>query len=122
MDLDFYWDEAGDPRAAAGGALSARAACVARYLESDVQGSVGQAREIVRAIDRLLAGRLQSWSETGNAHTLTLSPRGATLEVEVEPQGTPMRLPLAELRQAVAGWQAFLERGRAAAAPAPPRP
>jgi hypothetical protein len=116
MNLDFYWDDAGDPRArpeAAGGAGRAPAGeAMARYLESDVQGSAAQAREIVRIVDRILAGRLQSWSDTGNAHTLTLSPRGAVIAAELDDAAKPVRLPLAELRQAVAGWLAFLERGR----------
>jgi hypothetical protein len=110
MHLDFYWDETGEPRAKPSDL--GQTASVARFLESEVQGSIGQAREIVRAIDRMLAGRLQSWSETGNAHTLTLLPRGATLEPDLDPKAKPVRLPLDELRQAVAGWQAFLERGR----------
>jgi hypothetical protein len=124
MDLDFYWDDAGDPRArqaAGGGGRPPVSEAVARYLESDVQGSLAQAREIVRTIDRVLAGRLQSWSDTGNAHTLALSPRGAVITSEVDDSGNPVRLPLAALRQAVAGWLAFLEHGRGAV-PAPPHP
>jgi hypothetical protein len=126
MELDYYWDGAGDPRArqaAEGGvgppAPSAAAEeAVARYLESDVQGSAGQAREIIHTIDRILAGRLKTWSDTGNAHTLTLSPRGAFIAAEMDDKAKPVHLPLAELRQAVAGWLAFLERGRRGA-PAP---
>jgi hypothetical protein len=141
MQLEFYWDEAGDPRAraaaappagtaargaasltAAGGpsagaarAAAARPERVARYLESDIQGNAGQAGEIVHAIDRVLAGRLPRWSETGNAHTLTLSPRGAAITAELEPAARLVRVPLADLRQVVAAWQAFLDRGRPAA-------
>jgi hypothetical protein len=128
MDLDYYWDDAGDPRARPAAAPAASggsgrgpvgaAAVVARYLESDVQSSAGQAREILRTIDRILAGRLQSWSDTGNAHTLTLSARGAVIAAELDDAAKPARLPLEALRQAVAGWLAFLERGRRAA-PAP---
>ncbi len=170
MPLEFYWDEAGDPRArpaahgadaadradgapaagsadgagdspaadaahAAGPAADmgapgrattggAAAAAAARYLESDVQGSVSQAREIVHVIDRILAGRLHTWCDTGNAHTLTLTRRGATIELEADGGGgKPTRLSLADTRQAVADWLAFLQRGRgAAAAPPPPTP
>jgi hypothetical protein len=121
MQLEFYWDEAGDPRAraaatpAATTAAAARQERVGRYLESDIQSNAGQARDVVHAIDRVLAGRLPRWSDTGNAHTLTLSPRGAAITAELEPGARPVRLPLADLRDIVAAWQAFLDRGRPAA-------
>jgi hypothetical protein len=122
MQLEFYWDEAGDPRAraaatepAAGAAAAARQKRVARYLESDIQGNASQASEVVHAIDRVLAGRLPRWSDTGNAHTLTLSPRDAAITAELEPGARPVRVPLADLREVVAAWQAFLDRGKPAA-------
>ncbi len=135
MLLDFYWDGAGDPRArpAAESAAAENAAPAAapelvmsRYLESDVQGSVSQAREIVHVIDRILAGRLHTWSDTGNAYTLTLTRRGATIQLEADDNAPALRLSLADTRQAVADWLAFLQRGKGAAGapaavPAPPR-
>jgi hypothetical protein len=105
--MHFYRDAAGDPRAASPPPRE----LLARFLESDVQGSEGHAREILGAIDRVEAGETRSWQETGNAHTLTLSPEGATIEAEfTEDEAAPCRISLDELRAALGGWIAFLER------------
>ena len=107
MDPEYYWDEAGDPRARGGGAP-----IVGRYLEADLQTNLAQAREIVHAVDRVLAGRLRAWSETGNAYTLALTPRGAVLEPTADDAAKPVHVGLEDLRRAVAGWVRFLEAGR----------
>ncbi|MDP9121883.1 MAG: YacL family protein [Acidobacteriota bacterium] len=108
MQLEFYWDEAGDARARGGGAQG----LVARFLESDVQTSRRECQDILQAIDRIVAGKLRSWEDTGNSFTLILSSREARLESEVDLRKPPAHVPLAELRGAVADWLAFLERGR----------
>src|SRR4051812_9929755 len=72
MKLDFHRDSAGDPRARGKG----RAQVVADFLESDLQDSVDAAREVLRAVDDVESGRVPSWERTGNAYTLTLSPKG----------------------------------------------
>jgi uncharacterized protein YacL (UPF0231 family) len=104
--MHFYRDAAGDPRAVCAEARE----LLGRYLESDLQGSAGHAREILGVIDRVVAGETRSWQETGNAHTLILEPEGATIESEMEEEAAPCRIPLDELRDAVTGWLAFLER------------
>jgi uncharacterized protein YacL (UPF0231 family) len=106
--MHFYRDAAGDPRAVCAESRE----LLARFLESDVQGSEEHAREILGAIDRVAAGEEPSWEETGNAHTLTLSPDGATIEADFEEEAAPCRIPLDELRDALTGWLAFLERTR----------
>lgn len=105
--MHFYRDAAGDPRATS----PAPRELLARFLESDVQGSAEHAREILGAIERV-AGEGGSWQETGNAHTLILSPEGALIESEFEEEGeaAPCRISLDELRAALTGWLAFLER------------
>ncbi len=112
MQLEFYWDEAGDPRARvshAGGLGNE----VARFLESDLQGSAAAAEEVLRAIDEVESGRVPSWERTGNAHTLTLSRDGATLRNEQDDDAKPHHVALPALHQAVGDWLAFLEsRGR----------
>jgi uncharacterized protein YacL (UPF0231 family) len=108
MQLEFYWDVDGTPRARGEG----RGQVVARFLESDLQDSTAAAHEVLRAIDAVAIGRADSWERTGNAHTLTLSPESATLQDEIDEDAEPYRLPLPEIREVVADWVSFLEDGR----------
>jgi hypothetical protein len=63
-------------------------------------------------IDRILAGRLRTWTDTGNAHTLTLTRRGATLESTADDAAKPEKLALEDLREALSAWLALLQQGR----------
>ncbi len=108
MSLEFYRDEAGDPRARAGRDREA----LARFLESDVQGSVASGLEILGAIEAVAEGRLSDWSRTGNAHTLILSPEGAAIEPDFAEQCDAGFVPLSDLREAVTRWIEFLDGGR----------
>ncbi len=108
MKLEFHRDSAGDPRARGKG----HDRIVAGFLESDLQDSPESAREVLRAIDAVESGREPSWERTGNAHTLTLSPAGASIQDENAEGSKPYSLSLMALREAVAGWISFLESGR----------
>ncbi|HEX4966211.1 MAG TPA: YacL family protein [Thermoanaerobaculia bacterium] len=108
MELEFYWDGAGDPRARCKGK---QGETLAGFLEGDLQGSARQARAILRAIDRIEAGKLDDWETTGNSYTLTLSAKGASLLNENEEDAVPVELPLSQLKDAVAGWTAFVDEG-----------
>lgn len=107
MSLDFYRDEAGDPRARASRGWEA----LAHFLESDVQGSAAFGLEILAAIDAVAEGRLREWTRTGNAHTLVLSPEGAAIEPDFDEETEVGLLPLADLREAVTRWIEFLDGG-----------
>lgn len=111
MQLEFYWDEAGDARARATHAGGAGRE-VAGFLDGDLQGSAASAREVLRAVDEVESGRVPSWERTGNAHTLTLSRAGAALRNEMEEDARPHHLTLPALRKAVGDWLSFLEEGR----------
>jgi hypothetical protein len=106
MKLDLYRDAAGDPRARGKG----RGRMVAGFLESDLQDSPRAAREVLRAVDDVEAGREPSWERTGNAYTLTLSPEGAAIQDERSDDGGLHTLSLPELREAVGSWLSFLEK------------
>ena len=108
MQLEFYRDGEGEARARAKGPSRA----VAGFLESDLQGSATAAREVLRALDEVESGRRASWERTGNSHTLTLSPDGATIQNEMAEDARPYHLSLPALRRAVADWASFLEEGR----------
>ena len=107
MQLEFYRDGAGDPRARCKG----HGAPLAGFLESDLQGSGKQGRAILRAIAGIESGKLEGREITGNSHTLTLSPEGASLVNENDDSAKPYPLSLAELKEAVADWTAFVDEG-----------
>ena len=105
MQLEFYRDSSGDPRARCKGRGGED---LAGFLEGDLQGSVKQGRAILRAIDHIEAGKLKGREITGNSYTLTLSPAGASLVNENDANAKPCELSLADLKEAVAGWTAFV--------------
>jgi hypothetical protein len=104
VKLDFHRDERGFPRARG----EAEDDLLARFLESDVQGSVVGAFDFLGTLDRVESGELERWEGTGNAHTLTLTSEGALIEAEWEPEPRALRLSHAELREALNGWIALL--------------
>jgi uncharacterized protein YacL (UPF0231 family) len=108
MQLQFHWDDDGSPRARGKGHGQA----LAGFLESDLQDSPAAAREVLHALDRVESGHAPTWERTGNAYTLTLSPAGATIQDEQVDGAGPHAVPLPELREALAGWVAFLEERR----------
>jgi hypothetical protein len=114
MKLDLYWDETGDPRARAAG----KEATLARFLESDVQGSAATGREILAALRQVEAGELPVWEQTGNAFTLRLSPSGAEIQSALDESdesgqaGEIAAIPLRDLRRALRAWVGFLGKGR----------
>jgi uncharacterized protein YacL (UPF0231 family) len=108
MQLEFYWDAAGDARARCKGPGQA----VAGFLESDLQDSTSAAHEVLRALDEVESGRAPSWERTGNAHTLTLSAKGAAIQDENDEDAKPYHLSLPALREVVADWVSFLDSGR----------
>lgn len=105
MQLQFYRDAAGDPRARCEGLGET----VAGFLESDLQGSVESAHEVLRALDAVESGEIPDWDRTGNAYTLTLTPEGATFWNEMDEDAKPYALSLAETRRVMGDWVAFLE-------------
>jgi hypothetical protein len=104
VKLDLYRDGQGHPRAQA----EAPDDLLARFLESDVQGSVTSAFDYLETLDRVESGELHHWEGTGNAHTLTLTPDGALIEAEWEWEPRALQLSHAELREALNGWVALL--------------
>jgi uncharacterized protein YacL (UPF0231 family) len=108
MQLEFYWDKDGAPRAR----CRKIAKVVGGFLESDLQDSTEAANEVLNAIDEVESGRLPSWERTGNAYTLTLSPDGTEIMDEMDDAGEAYPLSLSEIRELVGDWLTFLEEGR----------
>lgn len=108
MQLQFYWDSEGTPRAQ----CDPPGSTVADFLESDVQGSLELAHEILRALDRIDSGAIDSWEVTGNAHTLTLSKKGVAIRSEIDEEAAPLLLAGSQFREVMAGWISFVAEGR----------
>jgi hypothetical protein len=102
--LDFYRDEQGYPRTRG----AAEDDLLARFLESDIQGSEATASFFLGLLDRVESGELEHWEGTGNAHTLTLTPEGARIEAEWELEPRELELSHSDLREALNGWIALL--------------
>lgn len=100
MKLDLYRDADGSPRA--------RGGLFAGFLESDLQGSVTSTVRLLDLLDRLEAGEIEHWEETGNAHTLTLAPEGATIAAEWDDEAQPELVPLSDLRHGLTRWLEML--------------
>ena len=106
--LKFSWDRNGALRAETG---RKRDQELAWFFEEDVQASDWACRNILSHIDAIASGREPEWTSTGNAHTVILTPRMATLENEyIEPKLT-YQLPLEEFRRLMRECLAFIESG-----------
>jgi len=101
----FYRDAKGDLKAKTG----REQRLLGRFLEADLQGSVGMCDDVLAALDDIAAGRSQRWQMTGNAHTLVLSQRRARIHPEFG-RALDLLLAPAELRQALLEWKALIGR------------
>lgn len=104
MKLHLYRDADGSPRARG----ERPGDLLAGYLESDLQGSVTSTVRLLDLLDRLEAGEIEHWEETGNAYTLTLAPEGGTITPEWAEDVAPDLVPLADLRDGLSRWLALL--------------
>src|SRR5262249_51459149 len=80
---------------------------VADYLESDVQGDPIWCDELLVLMSEIESGKKEIEHATGNAHTLTITPKEAFIRCEFEDKS--LRLLLDEFRQALLAWKAFIE-------------
>jgi hypothetical protein len=99
----FYRDAKGDYRIETGRDQR----LLGRFLESDIQGSVGMCDDVLAALDDIVAGRSKRRQMTGNAHTLVLSKRRARIHAEFTSDPDLILSP-AELRQAIREWRALI--------------
>lgn len=82
---------------------------LAQYLVSDVQESPEVTQMLLDLVDQVASGDLESWEGTGNAFTLTLTPKGATIQPEFGSDTEPRHVSLDDLREALGGWLAVIQ-------------
>lgn len=104
MDLKFYFDSNGDPRAR----CPARYDLLGQFLESDIQGSVDFCREILEKVVEITKGIIDYREVTFNAHTLVLFPRTACIEPLFGDASESLKIPIVQFKQVLEDWKTFL--------------
>jgi hypothetical protein len=104
MTFEFFRDSDGSPRVKTDDAHSRAGS----YLESDVQGSAACGKRLLAVIRELHCGARGRFEETGNAHTLTITPVRALITPELE-NAAPLSMDLAEFERLLSSWVSFLE-------------
>jgi hypothetical protein len=94
--------DAGDPR----GAL------LASFLQSDVQGDLAYAGELLAEIAAAERGEAPLPRRIGNAFAIEIGADGGVIRNVVLDDAEPERFSLGELREALALWAAAIERAR----------
>ena len=77
---------------------------IGRFLEGDVQSSMGHCKELIEIAEQVELGRCPSYSGTGNAHTVTITPTGVTIENEWDESLGIAKLSIAEFKQCLQLW------------------
>ena len=85
---------------------------LASFLQSDVQGDVGAARELLSEIGAAERGEAPQPAEIGNAYSIAISPDGVTIRNAVIKDSRPEHYGFGELRQALETWIAAIEHAR----------
>lgn len=106
MEINFYFDENGDPRVRS----DEDGALLGQYLESDVQGSQAIAMQILEKMREVGDNLLESWEITGNAHILSFNPGEACITPLFNEPQEPLTLPLFQLELILNNWLNFLSK------------
>lgn len=106
MNLRCFYSENGSPRATG----DDKNILVAYYLESDIQGDTLRCQELLKIAQDVQSNQIPQWEETGNAHTLTLTPTQAIIEAEFDESLAPLNIPLTQFKQALQKWLDFLQK------------
>lgn len=81
---------------------------VASFFQDDVQNSVHECDDLLKAIDRVRRGEETEWDVTGNAHVVTLRHSGAVIENLWDESLGTATLSLDSLQACVLIWKDFL--------------
>ncbi len=101
-----YRDKHGYPRADVGAGHPE----IPRFLEGDIQGALRICKEEIAAADEVERGVRPRWTGTGNAHTVTITPDGVTIENEWDDSYGIAKLSIAEFKQCLELWLECISR------------
>jgi hypothetical protein len=85
---------------------------LASFLQSDVQGDLATAEELLDEIAAAERGEKSQPGGVGNAFSIAIASNGATIRNAVLEGATPERFTLSELRAALETWASAIERAR----------
>lgn len=104
--ISCYIDAAGFPRVD----VRDMPPLIGAYLEQDVQSDSASGREIIQALDDVIAGRRADWAGTGNAHTITIRPDCVVIHNDWDETADDATLPPLAFRQCIVAWLDFVCR------------
>lgn len=85
---------------------------LASFLQSDVQGDLAAARELLAAIGAVERGEPPQPAAIGNAYAVSLSAEGMTIRNAIIKGSHPEQYGFDEARQALGVWIAAIDRAR----------
>lgn len=112
MQTKYYIDRNGRPRVH----VPASKEALRGWLEQDIQGNPesidAECNEIFAIIRDVRSGQISGWEGTGNAHALTITPRGARIETEFAEPPAVADLSLDELEESLSKWRMLILNNR----------
>ena len=102
--LEVHLDANGIPRAAVEPAHEP----LAWFLEQDLQSNVAACDELLEHIKLIRSGQETEWEESGNAHVVSLTPQGATIENVYSGDDAAYDIALDDLDHAVRQWLEYV--------------
>jgi RPA family protein len=90
------------------GLLRAKAAdkdrLLAVFLETDIQEDKAMAAELLKQINILRKGKKRRYETSGNAHTITLTPKTVSIASLFDEEARPYRIDLSLFQKALTQW------------------
>lgn len=104
LKATFSVDADGNPKAT----VAAPNELFGGFLESDIQGSVQQCKDLKVEIEMLFTGKLKKIELTGNAFNITLTKSAVDL-FEIETEKAAPSTSLFQMRKLLSKWCNFIE-------------
>ncbi len=105
--VKLFRDAQGDPRAEWKD-KPVRGEYFTRFLEGDLAGDAVQCELYIAEARNVATGKSKGFRATGNAFTVKLTPKYATLYSNADDQSKPLSLPLADFTTTVKRWQKLI--------------
>ena len=98
--ISFYRDDTGLLRAR----TADKDRLLAVFLETDIQEDTEMAAELLKQIKVLQKGGKKRYETSGNAHTITMTPKTVTIESLFDEEMQPFRMKLALFQDILTRW------------------
>jgi uncharacterized protein YacL (UPF0231 family) len=105
MDIKIYKDRDGYPRVDSPESIK----ILGWFLEQDIQRSINSCDEMLAIIDSVQQEKINYWTGTGNAHTISMTPELVTILNEFSDDVEPCSMKISEFKSAIILWRKFIE-------------